>query len=204
MPARGQPPAKQPILETVVAQIASDLGGVFWDPGGQSLGKKRHRALRVAVEQGDADAPEGRSGVTAPGWRGRHALPGDTIPLGVVGCVLRCFLQESHVAQCTGEDEQHGQGVGSPEIQTQAVSAHGLQYAQSLLHRMAWPSPPADWASLAGSRALCTHQPHICLLRAAVYRTCGITHTVRIKTQKPFPCVLKVTSASGFFLFFYF
>lgn len=28
------------------------------------------------------------------------------LPLGVVGCILRCFFQQGHVAQGTREDEQ--------------------------------------------------------------------------------------------------
>lgn len=48
--------------------------------------------------------------------------PGGRLPLGVVGRVLRCLLQQSHVAEHTGEDEEHGQGVGAPESRTR-VSA---------------------------------------------------------------------------------
>lgn len=46
------------------------------------------------------------------------------LPLGVVGRVLRRLLQQSHVAQHAGEDEEHGQGVRAPE--TKHTAASGL------------------------------------------------------------------------------
>lgn len=44
--------------------------------------------------------------------------PGACLPLGVVGCVPGCLLQQSHVAQHAGEDEEHSEGVGPPAAQT--------------------------------------------------------------------------------------
>ena len=46
------------------------------------------------------------------------ARPGAVLPLGVIGRVPRRLLQQSHVAEHTGEDEEHRQGVGAPETQT--------------------------------------------------------------------------------------
>lgn len=47
------------------------------------------------------------------------------LPLGVVGRVLRCLLQQRHVAQHAGEDEEHGEGVRAPGTKHTAAQASG-------------------------------------------------------------------------------
>lgn len=63
-------------------------------------------------------------GPRAPGVPTLAHCRAGRVPLGVVGRVPRRLLQQSHVAQHAGEDEEHGQGVGPPATQTQPASAH--------------------------------------------------------------------------------
>lgn len=48
---------------------------------------------------------------------------GARLPLGVVGRVLRCLLQQRHVAEHAGEDEEHGEGVRTPGMKHRCVNA---------------------------------------------------------------------------------
>ena len=64
-------------------------------------------------------------GPRAPGVQTLVRCQAGRVPLGVVGRVPWRLLQQSHVAQHAGEDEEHGQGVGPPATQTQPASAHG-------------------------------------------------------------------------------
>lgn len=82
-------------------------------PRGRSRGAGEPACLRWTLAPG------------APAHLGGAEPHAARVPLGVVGRVLRRLLQQRHVAQHAGEDEEHRQGVGPPARQADP-SVRGL------------------------------------------------------------------------------